>query len=480
MSLKKSVKLNSPLPKNLAGECKKASKILNAFVDPVAAKGIDNIIPHDILARAKGLAIFTVIKAGFLWSGRMGTGIVVARLDDGTWSAPSAIGTGGVGFGGQIGAEITDFVMVLNNRAAVKSFTKGGNITLGGNLSVAAGPIGRNTEAGASATVGAIAAIYSYSKTKGLFAGVSIEGSIIVERKDTNEAFYRAPVTAAELLSGAIPPPPQADILYQALKMKASGGNRRYSGIEPGISYYGEANQGVSNVSPAHSPNIGGSASTAHPERFGNSQQETIGSGGGSSGGGYGSPSLGGGGRARPLTTGSGYAFNSPSSSNAGGYVGGADEKASRVNQASTALSPDLDEPAPSYTPTASGGSSIITAATNPVSKSSYKPAGGNPQGYGRPSNDNNNPFSASQNPMNSSIANNSSSSFRAVPPPPAMGAKPATVTALYDYKGEQPTDLSFRKGDRITVVKKTESLNDWWTGKLNGREGSFPANYVQ
>lgn len=105
------------------------------MIDPVAAKGIDNIIPTNILSRAKGLAIFTVIKAGFLFSGRAGAGIVVARLEDGTWSAPSAIGAGGMGFGGQIGAEITDFVIVLNTRSAVKSFMKEGNFTLGGNLS---------------------------------------------------------------------------------------------------------------------------------------------------------------------------------------------------------------------------------------------------------------------------------------------------------------------------------------------------------
>jgi len=103
--------------------------------DPIAARGLDNIIPSNILSKAKGLAIFTVIKAGFMFSGRAGSGVVVARLEDGSWSAPSAIGTGGMGFGGQIGAEITDFVMVLNSREAVKSFTTGGNITLGGNLS---------------------------------------------------------------------------------------------------------------------------------------------------------------------------------------------------------------------------------------------------------------------------------------------------------------------------------------------------------
>ncbi|KAK3825130.1 MAG: hypothetical protein J3Q66DRAFT_327008 [Benniella sp.] len=241
--------------------------------------GIDNIIPQDILSNAKGLAIFTVVKAGFLFSGRAGTGIVVARLEDGSWSAPSAIGTGGMGLGGQIGAEITDFVIVLNTQAAVKSFCKGGNATLGGSLSVAAGPIGRTAEAGASTTVGSVAAIYSYSKSKGLFAGVSIEGSIIVERKDVNEAFYRSPVTAADLLSGAIPAPPQADILYRALNSKASGGygySRAGStkwDIHPLAStavpqLHNQDVIGTVRMSHRTTPTVGAALSTVEPDRL--------------------------------------------------------------------------------------------------------------------------------------------------------------------------------------------------------------------
>ncbi|CAH1765817.1 11640_t:CDS:10, partial [Entrophospora sp. SA101] len=208
--------VNSPLPTDLAGECKKASKILNSFIDPVAAKGPDKVIPPNILQRAKGFAIFTVIKAGFLFSGRCGSGLVVARLENGSWSAPSAINIGGMGVGGQIGAELTDFVIVLNSKDAVRSFMNGGNVTLGGNLTA---------EGASSVSLGNVAAIFSYSKTKGLFAGVSIEGSIIVERKDTNSKFYHSKVSAKELLSGKIPPPPQADILYRALNAKASRSN---------------------------------------------------------------------------------------------------------------------------------------------------------------------------------------------------------------------------------------------------------------
>ncbi|CAG8483181.1 11370_t:CDS:10, partial [Dentiscutata heterogama] len=205
--------VNSPLPTDLAGECRKAAKILNSFIDPIAAKGPDKVIPPNILQKAKGFAIFTVIKAGFVFSGRAGSGLVIARLEDGSWSAPSAIGTGGMGFGGQIGAEITDFVIVLNSKAAVKSFMHGGNVTLGGNL---------NAEGAGSVSLGHVAAVFSYSKTKGLFAGVSIEGSIIIERKDANAKLYHRKVTAKELLSGQVPPPPQADVLYRALSAKAS------------------------------------------------------------------------------------------------------------------------------------------------------------------------------------------------------------------------------------------------------------------
>jgi lipid-binding SYLF domain-containing protein len=97
---------------------------------------MDAIIPPDIISKAKGLAILTVLKAGFIWSGRMGSGVVVARLPDGSWSAPSAIATAGVGgtscplecdgvVGGQIGAEVTDFVIILNTHDAVKALVTG-------------------------------------------------------------------------------------------------------------------------------------------------------------------------------------------------------------------------------------------------------------------------------------------------------------------------------------------------------------------
>jgi len=114
-----------------------------------------------------GLAIFQVLKAGFVFSGKAGSGIVIARLPDGSWSAPSCIATGGLGWGLQIGADITDFVIVLNSEEAVKAFSMGGNVTIGGNISAAAGPIG--TGGSVQASLAHPAPMFSYSKSKGTF-----------------------------------------------------------------------------------------------------------------------------------------------------------------------------------------------------------------------------------------------------------------------------------------------------------------------
>lgn len=165
-----------------------------------------------------------MIKAGFLGSARYGNGLVVARLADGTWSAPSAIGLGGAGFGGQIGFELTDFVFVLNDAAAVRAFSQKGSLTLGGNVSLAAGPVGRNAEAAGAASLKGVAGVFSYSKTKGLFAGVSLEGSAIIERRDANEKLYGQRYTAAQLMQGSVRPPPAASSLMNVLNSRVFAG----------------------------------------------------------------------------------------------------------------------------------------------------------------------------------------------------------------------------------------------------------------
>ena len=172
----------------------------------------ETAVPDVIMRDAKGLAILTLTKGGFVFTGRGGSGIVVARTEKG-WSGPSAIGAGGMGFGFQAGAQVSELVIVLNTPDAVVAFAKGGNVTLGGAMSLAAGPVGRDLEG--SMAVGAV--MYTYSRSQGLFAGVSLEGTVVYTRDEANAEFYGKPVQAREILSGSIPPPTGAQKLLKFL-----------------------------------------------------------------------------------------------------------------------------------------------------------------------------------------------------------------------------------------------------------------------
>lgn len=171
----------------------------------------------------QGFAVITVFKAGLFGSGRFGSGVVVARLPNGSWSAPSAVALAGTGIGSQIGLELVDFIFVLNSSDAVKTFTQAGSLSFGGSLSLAAGPFGRTAEAAGAANRRGAAAIYSYSKAKGFFAGISLEGSVMAERKGANDKMYGWPYSAGQLLSGVVEPPAAAAPLMEVLKMNAFG-----------------------------------------------------------------------------------------------------------------------------------------------------------------------------------------------------------------------------------------------------------------
>jgi len=169
-------------------------------------------IPAAVLKKARGLAILTIGKAGFIFTGRAGTGIVIARAGKG-WSGPSAIGTGGVGFGFQAGAQITEFVVILNTPKAVQAFSQGGNVSLGTDLSVSAGPVGRDT----ALDVMPLAAVYTYSRSQGLFAGISLEGTVLATRNDANKTYYGKKVKASDILAGKAKAPAGAQKLMKLL-----------------------------------------------------------------------------------------------------------------------------------------------------------------------------------------------------------------------------------------------------------------------
>lgn len=111
-------------------------------------------------------------------------------------------------------------MLILNSEEAVRAFSQGGNLTLGGNLSVSAGPIGAGSEASIAGDIRQkkVAPVFSYTKSKGLFAGMSIEGTGLLELQKANSKFYGRPIRAEALLKGQIEPPSEAKVLYDTIQ----------------------------------------------------------------------------------------------------------------------------------------------------------------------------------------------------------------------------------------------------------------------
>ncbi|CAM9372636.1 unnamed protein product [Ectocarpus sp. 12 AP-2014] len=217
--------LNRPIVFTLGAEVRKAAYTIHNF----SKEGMiqDQSIPQELLSRAKGLAFLTVIKGGFIIAGRVGTGLVISKTDEGVWSAPSAIATLGMGWGALVGGEITDFVLVLNTDAALEAFSGRGQLSIGAELSVAVGPVGRTGAGNVSVAAEGVAHAYSYSHSRGLFAGLSLEGGVIVSRPDVNRKFYGRQVPVRELLSGSVAPPPAARPLYEALDSRGPAADQQ-------------------------------------------------------------------------------------------------------------------------------------------------------------------------------------------------------------------------------------------------------------
>lgn len=230
-----------------------------------------------MIQKAVGLAFVRASKIVLGVSIHGGSGIVISRLPDGTWSAPSAIGTWGLGLGLQFGLEVAEYIFILQTQEAMQHFKRGGSYTVGGNMGIAIGGLGREAYGAASVGGGGcgtdttlpsssnnissgpfhdedynddnddshegsehrrnrndnqqipaqptrslgIAPIVAYAKSQGLYIGVSLEGSRIFTRNDINCRTYKfssgRDVTADDILSGKVPTPPEAEELYAAL-----------------------------------------------------------------------------------------------------------------------------------------------------------------------------------------------------------------------------------------------------------------------
>jgi lipid-binding SYLF domain-containing protein len=177
----------------------------------------DRGVPEALLKGCKGIAIFPhVVKGAFMVGARYGKGVVVCRDSAGHWSPPAFFTLVGGSVGWQIGAEATDIVLVFMSTRGTRSLLES-QFTLGGNLSVAAGPIGRSAEASTDAKFNA--EIYSYAKSKGAYAGISLEGAQIAADSKSNQAFYGAAVPTGTILFDLKVPrrPPQVARLHQVL-----------------------------------------------------------------------------------------------------------------------------------------------------------------------------------------------------------------------------------------------------------------------
>ena len=249
--------------------------------------------------------------------------------------------------------------------------------------------MGRNAEAAGAASLKGVAGVFSYSKTKGLFAGVSIEGSVLVERRDANEKMYNSRITARQLLEGGVRPPPETEPLMRVLNSRVFAGvsnyGRDYSSdaMYNDIPVYDESYEGV--------PGRDRSASVSSPAEDSYEYRDR--------------PS-----RSSTWNDNSGYSPHPPNS---------------RAN------------PNETFDSFGSRRSTTYNESAKPSRPTAPKP--------------------------------------KFTPRPTAGSIEKNQAVALFTFDAAQPGDLGFKKGEIITIVKRTQSETDWWTGRIGDREGIFP-----
>ena len=190
----------APQPRPSAKQLKEAEKKAKSAADVFdkIMDAPDHSVPRELLDRAEAVAVFPgVLKAGFVVGGRGGSGLISRRISGG-WSAPAYFKLGGASVGLQIGASKTDVVLLFMNESALKGLLED-KLEIGGEASGAAGPVGRSASATTNLTLDA--GILSYSRSRGLFAGLELKGAVINPDNNLNEAIYG--LKARDLLTGS-------------------------------------------------------------------------------------------------------------------------------------------------------------------------------------------------------------------------------------------------------------------------------------
>ncbi|EIW70595.1 hypothetical protein TREMEDRAFT_14638, partial [Tremella mesenterica DSM 1558] len=178
-------------------------------------------IPPSVIANARGLAIFTSMRTGIApFGGAGGAGVVIGKLPDGSWSAPASISPNNLSAGFLLGVDVYDCILVIRTQKALDSFATH-KATLGAEIGVAAGPYG----AGAAVEAGKeTAPVFSYVRSRGMYAGVEVVGQVFVERFEENATMYHWPgVKAGDILAGKVKVPREAESLMHALHDAETG-----------------------------------------------------------------------------------------------------------------------------------------------------------------------------------------------------------------------------------------------------------------
>jgi lipid-binding SYLF domain-containing protein len=178
-------------------------------------------IPEALLRNAEGIAIIPkLIKAGFVIGGRRGHGVVTVRTQDG-WSNPIFVTLTGGSIGWQAGIQSTDVILVFKTRKSVDGFLNGDKLTLTADAGLAVGPLGRQAAVGTDLKLNA--EIYSYCRSRGLFAGVAVEGAVIRVDGNANAAYYQRPTTPADIILGNGVVTPQSALQLRAKLAQYTG-----------------------------------------------------------------------------------------------------------------------------------------------------------------------------------------------------------------------------------------------------------------
>ena len=172
-------------------------------------------VPNAVMSDVDAIAIFpSTIRGGFIFGGHRGRGIISARdVETGEWSLPAFMTITGASFGLQFGGQATDIMLLIMNRRGLDRFL-GNQFKMGADASVAAGPVGRSAAAATDLLL--TAEILSYSRSRGLFAGVSLEGSTVRSDRDANERYYGYPYDTRDVILARQPSPPADDVALEA------------------------------------------------------------------------------------------------------------------------------------------------------------------------------------------------------------------------------------------------------------------------